>query len=268
MQLFEVSRPNGFKDYLSCLGVLTEDVTLEMSYDGVKAVIMDPSHVAMVEMLLPRGFFDYYNVGELEKVSFNIPDMLKALGKITKDDMLRVEYNYVLKTNETKNDEGVVIATSQYKDEEKLVLNLISDIARKKVLPCLQSLDEEVPQPRIYFKSKTRIIAPAFKRIVNDLDGEHIAISTDYESITFSHEGDRYNETTTLDKDNDNILDHRVEEPTRTTYTKSYLEDILKAVVKVSEVITLEFSEDMPVKLDVEIPQGRLVYYVAPCIGV
>jgi len=101
---------------------------------------------------------------------------------------------------------------------------------------------------------------------VNDLDGEHITINTDYGAITFSHEGDKYNETTTLDKDNDNILDHRVEEPTRATYTKSYIEDILKAVVKVSEVATLEFSENMPIKMDIEIPQGTLVYYLAPCI--
>ena len=248
MRLFETSSPSTFKDYLSCVGVLAEDLTLELSYEGVKVVVMDSSHVAMVEMMLPPGFFDSFNGGELEKLGVNIPTMIKALGKVTKNDLLKVDHDT--------------------EDGDKLILTLVSDINRKKVMPLLNPLDEEVPQPRIYFKSKTRIIAPAFKRIVNDLDGEHVAISTDYESITFSHEGDRYNETTTLDKDNDNILDHRVEEPTRTTYTKSYLEDILKAVVKVSEVITLEFSEDMPVKLDVEIPQGRLVYYVAPCIGV
>lgn len=256
MKLFEVCRPTGFKDYLSCLGVLTEDVNLELTQDGLKAVSMDPSHVAMVELMLPYTYFDSYNIGEPEKIGVNIPTMLDALGKITKTDWkLRVEYDYAL-------------GSDTVRDNEKLTLTLMSDINRKKVLPCLEPLTEEVPQPRIFFKSKTRIISSAFKRIVNDLDGEHVSISTDYDTITFSHEGDKYNETTTLDKNNDNIIDHKVDEPSKTTYTKSYLEDILKAVVKVSEVITLEFSEDMPVKLDVEIPQGRLIYHLAPCIGV
>ena len=36
----------------------------------------------------------------------------------------------------------------------------------------------------------------------------------------------------------------------------------------VSEVASLELSTDMPVKMEFEIAQGRLVYYLAPCIGV
>jgi len=35
-----------------------------------------------------------------------------------------------------------------------------------------------------------------------------------------------------------------------------------------SEVATLELSTDMPIKMDFELPQGRLIYYLAPCIGV
>ena len=30
----------------------------------------------------------------------------------------------------------------------------------------------------------------------------------------------------------------------------------------------MELSTDMPPKMEFEIPQGRLVYYLAPCIGV
>lgn len=137
-----------------------------------------------------------------------------------------------------------------------------------KRIPCLEPLDEEVPQPKIYFKSRTRITSNGLKRILDDLDGPRVTITTDHDTITFNREGDDYGETTPLDKDNDNILDHRIEEDSKTTYTKDYLKDIVKAAVKVSEVVSLEFSEDMPIKIDVEIPQGRLVYYVAPCIGV
>ena len=33
------------------------------------------------------------------------------------------------------------------------------------------------------------------------------------------------------------------------------------------EVVTLELNTDMPIRLNFELPQGRLVYYLAPCIG-
>jgi DNA polymerase III sliding clamp (beta) subunit (PCNA family) len=51
------------------------------------------------------------------------------------------------------------------------------------------------------------------------------------------------------------------------TFTLSYLKEIVDAAVVSSEVATLEFSADMPLRMEFELPQGKLVYYVAPCIG-
>ena len=261
MMLFEVSKPNTFKDYLGCLNTLTEEVNLELDYEGIRAVALDPSHVAMVEFELPNSYFDLYGVGEPEKIGVNLPNVLSALGKITKaDHTLKAEYDYKVRNNA----EG----PTPFRDDERLTLTLMSDIHRKKVLPCLEPLEEEVPKPRILFKSKVRMVAQTLKRILDDLDGEHVTITTKDDTVIFSHKGDRYDESTPLDKDNDNILDLRVEEPTKATYTKDYLSQILKAVVKVSEVVTLEYSEDTPIKIDAEIPQGKLIYHVAPCIGV
>jgi len=264
MQLFEVSRPTTFRDYLGCLAVLSEDINLNLDYEGLKVDVMDPSHVALVNFVLPNSYFDSYSVGDSERIGVNVKTVLDALGKITKADRLSVEYDYNI--HETKDAGGNVIEMSQTRENEKLTLTLVSDIKRKKIIPCLEPLTEEIPTPKIFFKSKTRIILSTLKRIVDDFDGEHIAITSNQDGVTFSHEGDAYSESTPLDKDNDNIIEHKVDEPCKATYTKSYLKDILKAVVKVSEVATLEFSENMPIKMDIEIPQGTLVYYLAPCI--
>lgn len=51
------------------------------------------------------------------------------------------------------------------------------------------------------------------------------------------------------------------------TFTLSYLKDMVDAAVVSSEVAALELSTDMPMKMDFELPQGKLVYYLAPCIG-
>jgi len=34
-----------------------------------------------------------------------------------------------------------------------------------------------------------------------------------------------------------------------------------------SDVATLELITEMPIKMNFELPQGKLVYYIAPCIG-
>ena len=41
---------------------------------------------------------------------------------------------------------------------------------------------------------------------------------------------------------------------------------MLKESTKVSEMITVEFSEDMPLKLNVELDKAKLEYFLAPNI--
>jgi DNA polymerase III sliding clamp (beta) subunit (PCNA family) len=69
-------------------------------------------------------------------------------------------------------------------------------------------------------------------------------------------------------RDSDDLLELKTDEDSSATFTLSYLSDIANAAGANSEVATLELSTDMPVKMEFEIPQGRLVYYLAPCIGV
>jgi len=47
----------------------------------------------------------------------------------------------------------------------------------------------------------------------------------------------------------------------------SYLAEIIKASSATSDIATLEFSSDMPIKLDFQqIKEGKLSFYLAPRI--
>jgi len=63
-------------------------------------------------------------------------------------------------------------------------------------------------------------------------------------------------------------LELKSEEETSAAFSLSYLRDTINAAADSSEVATLELSKDMPLKMNFELPQGRLVYYLAPLIGV
>jgi len=58
-------------------------------------------------------------------------------------------------------------------------------------------------------------------------------------------------------------------ESSRATFSLSYLSEIVKAAVATSDIATLEFSTDMPIKLDFKQPkEGKLTFYLAPRIEV
>ena len=64
------------------------------------------------------------------------------------------------------------------------------------------------------------------------------------------------------------LLFYVFQEDSSATFTLSYIQDIVNAAGSVGEVANLELSTDMPIKMDFEINKGRLIYYLAPCIGV
>ena len=68
-----------------------------------------------------------------------------------------------------------------------------------------------------------------------------------------------------LKKGSDPLLESHVKELSKSTSSLSYLSDIVKAAAPTSDVVTLEFSTGMPVRLDFkQRHDGKLVYYLAP----
>jgi proliferating cell nuclear antigen len=71
----------------------------------------------------------------------------------------------------------------------------------------------------------------------------------------------------TLLKGSDTILDLEVKEPSKATFSLSYLSEIIKAASATSDIATLEFSSNMPIRLDFQqAKEGRLTFYLAPRI--
>jgi len=75
--------------------------------------------------------------------------------------------------------------------------------------------------------------------------------------------------TIELKKGSDALLDIQAEEPAKATFSLSYLTEIVKAASATSELATIEFATDMPIRIDFQQPkEGKLTYYLAPRIEV
>ncbi len=246
----EVSRIDPFRSLVKALSVIVEEGTFVMNEAQMKLLAMDPSHVAMVDFELPSAFFDAYKCEGEPKLSINIKEFLRFLDRVDRDEQVRIVLN---------------------EEKARLVIHCKrGGHNRRFEMPILEPLDEEVPQPKIFFKGKARITSDAVRMAIRDanLVSEHVKVEMVEGLLKVNAEGDMGSSFSEWEKDSDDVLELKVDEDSNATFTLSYLQDIANAAGANSEVVTVELSTDMPIKMDFEIPQGRLVYYLAPCIGV
>jgi len=246
----EIMKPTVLGDLLSCVAVLKEEVNIKFNNSGLSIATMNDRHEAMVELKLPPSFFEGYHVGGEEKICINLKELLARGFK--------------------KPDSGEELFITKDTEKNQLVLNYRrGGTDRAKFFPLPEPIDEEVPVPKIFFKVKAQVFTGELCRVINDIaaNQSHIAVTINDKGITFSGKGD-YEEKTLIGKGADALIKIECEEESTSTYTSEYLVDILKNAKKVSEIVSIELSTDMPIKIGPELPRGRLVYHLAPCIGV
>jgi proliferating cell nuclear antigen len=235
---------------VKALSVIIEEGTFNIDSDHMKLLAMDPSHVAMVDFELPNTFFDKYTCEGEPKLSINIGEFLKFLERVEKDEQVQIRL-----------DEEQARVTIQCKR---------GGHTRRFMVPILEPLEGDVPSPRIFFKASARIMTQSLRRSIRDaaLVSEHVKLEIRGEEFKISALGDMGSALSVWERNADELLDLSSEEDSSATFTLSYLQDIINAVVISSEVATLELSTDMPIKINFELPLGKLNYYLAPCIGV
>jgi proliferating cell nuclear antigen len=255
-QLLSLSKAKALKNLLDAVRtVIPEESNIVLKPEGLTVPwAMDPSHVMMVELVLPSGFFDYWNVVEEKVFAMN----LKWLDRL------------VLQKVGKEEDLSFTLDESDPKEQRPMWTISCRGIHRRKKFPYMEPIIEEVPSPRIFFKGKIRIILATLHKVVSEIDSTHVKLRMDGENLTVKGVSDLVDEETPipLTKHSDDIIDWKLDEDCESTFTGWIIADILKGCKAAAEVVTIEMAQDMPLKIEAEIPEGRLQFYVAPCIGV
>lgn len=245
----EISSIESFRNLIKALSVIVERGSFMVDEAQIKLVAMDPSHVVMVDFELPKEFFKRYLLDEETKLTLNISEFLKFLERVEKDEQLEMRLD---------------------KENMLLIQCKKGGHTRRFLIPLLEPFDEEAPSPKIFFKSSARILTQSLRKAIRDasLVSEHVKLEITNDGVRISATGDMGSASSLWEKGADDILELKSEESSSATFTLSYLQDIVNAASVSSEIARLELSTDMPIKMDFELEQGRLVYYLAPCIGV
>ena len=242
-----------FKDCINLLKAINEELTLHISEEQILTRGMDPSHVAMVEAKIKAGLFDRFESSEgSSKITVNLTEFAKFLDRVDKDESVKISYK---------------------EEEARLVIQTRKGGRRRRFsLPVLEPLDEEVPEPKISFKSSGRILTKSVDMAIKDADlvSEFMKIMFTEDMMRFDATGDVGSARNEFDKGSDELLELKVEEEASANFTLSYLADIFGQLKNLAEVVTLELTTDMPLKVEAEPNDQNLEikFYLAPMIGV
>jgi proliferating cell nuclear antigen len=236
------------RDMITSISILVDEATFKLDPEGVKLRAMDPSRVAMIDFEWPKTVFEEYQCTEPTKMCINISELLKLLKRAGKDEV--VELSLDEKTG-------------------RLQVKISGKYARNFTMPTLEASDEEVPTPKITFNIRAKATTQGLSQAIEDaqLVSDHVKVEADAEKLVFNATGDLMGATITLQKGSDTLLDLEAKEPAKATFSLSYLLEIVKAASATSDIATMEFSSDMPIKLDFQqTKEGKLTFYLAPRI--
>lgn len=241
------------RDWIKLLKVVNEEHTLVCTDEGMKILTMDPSHVLMVDTSIKASLFDSYKIeGDTEKVTVNVAELSRFLDRIGKDER--------------------VVLASITKEAKVSINSSKAGFRRRFKTHMMEPYDEEVPQPKIFFKANGRLAVKAFETAIKDagLVSEHIKFALNDEQMKISAVGDLGSAESEWDKASDDLLELKGEEEATATFTLTYMNDIVGALKPLADVVNIELSTDMPIKIvgECKNPQVEVTFYLAPCIGV
>ena len=125
----------------------------------------------------------------------------------------------------------------------------------------------EIPEASLEFDVSASIISDPLKNTLKDAetvgDTVEFAAETEEELIIRGKGGESETETR-ISRESGALISLEVKNAAKSAYSLDYVKNIV-ALTKVADTVTLEFSTNMPLKLDFAIPgEGRVVYLLAP----
>ena len=244
----EVADAKLLRDMITSISILVDEATFKIDPEGLKLRAMDPSRVAMIDFEWPKTIFEEYQCDVPTKMCINITELLKLLKRANKDEI--VELSLDEKTG-------------------KLQVQITGKYTRNFTMPTLEASEEEVPTPKLTFNVMVKATTEGLSQAIEDaqLVSDHVRLEADPEKLVFNAAGDLMGAIITIQKGSDTLLDLQAKEPSKATFSLSYLTEIIKAASQTSDIATMEFSSDMPIKLDFQqTKEGKLTFYLAPRI--
>jgi len=232
---------------VEAVSVLVDEAVFKADNSSLRARAMDPSHVAMVDVYLPAGIFDEYECSGEAVMGVSLDEMSKIVRRAGGGDELEMVLD---------------------EEANSLRVRLKGAATRTFKISLLDLGAEEPPTPSITFNTEVKLITNSLVQALKDAElfSDHVEISATPEGVFIAASGDTSGVEVKIDRGSEALLELNVTEPSRAIYALSYLTDMIKAAA-ISDTVTLQFSTNMPLKLEFRVlGEGKVTYWLAPRI--
>jgi len=253
---FEVADAAWFRELLSTLGRMVEDLPLVVKRDGLHFTFMDPARIAMWDGHISIYDFAEYRCVRQGRRTLPLKNILDtALKRVGKETRLR----FLIDGR-----------------KDSVTLTLRDTALRKYSFYLLDFFGKDTPVPKIRLKARYKLALKGFhsdlKRF-NEAKCNEVIFSGNRRKFTARSSRSDYClrevEVTYNLEDETTLLEAKVSKISRARYSLALLLDALNP--KLGEAVTLSYSTDMPLKVSYDMlaaPNSRLEAWLAPRIEV
>lgn len=237
--------PDEWKAITSAISTLVEEATFEATSESISFRGMDPSHVALIDILWPNSTFERFECDSAIKFGVRVDEFSKLIGRAEKNDSVEL--------NITEENMLVVKISNGYKKQYKMRL--------------IESTAGSTPLPKISFNTKIAMSIAALDKILSDIRvvSDYISIESTTDKAVFIGRGDAGEAVITLESGSEGLEELNVKDESKATYSLEYLSSIVKAIKSNVGGVVCEYSTKMPLRLEFKVSNvGRIHFFLAP----
>lgn len=233
-----------FKEIIDSLSRMIDEVVFQVKHEGLLIRAMDPGRVSLIEINIPSTLFLEYVVDRESNIGLSVANLSKILKGVKKGSRFVIE----------QEGEDVSIKIEALGRRVYRFRNL--DIP----LP-------ETPELTYEFDVQCQVMSDAIKHAVKDAEtvGEYMEINApDDKTLIFRCKGASLVENK-LVVGSSSLINLEVKKPSKSTFQIEFLRNIL-GLTRISDVVSLEFSNDSPLKLVFKFSDGEVRFLLAPAV--
>lgn len=251
--MFKYADASYLKRLFEAIQRLQDEVIFHFESDQLRIRHMDPSRVAMIDYTIKKEYFEEWDVKCPGVCCFNIEEVIKIVfAKLKKDTWI-----------------GMYVDTPK----NKITFKIVDSRTRERTFPMLEvekdSEQMDVPAPKLLFDVTAKIVAKDWQEDLAELKkvSDHVAVIATEKLLRARAEGDLVQGENKYEYGSSEILlNLEVRKESKAVYSLSYLSDGIKADPSLSDLATLEFSDQMPIRVTMHTKFGDLYSYLAPRI--
>ncbi|MEM1927276.1 MAG: DNA polymerase sliding clamp [Acidilobaceae archaeon] len=232
---------------VSSIEKILDEGVFVASREGLRLRALDPSHIVMVDLFYPASaFIDYQLDRDEVEIGVSFDTLTKVLRRGGKDDELVIEL------------EG-----------SNLAVSFLGKGVRKFTIPTITLLYEKLPEPKVSFTVKAKMLSSIFRDTIKSLAefGESLTFRAREDALLVVGSSDVMKGEIELSLDRQSLIEYEAESLDEASYTLEYF-TYMATASQAADLVGIRYASEAPVRVDLEyMGGGRLTFYVSPRVA-